>query len=311
MKKIITTLALTLSVITLVQSQECNKGTSPCKPSDDAKLISKEVVGDNTICKWLVKETTPDDSNEFTLKYRVNASQISDSFAQNEKTLTGAHDFMAEIMNDTLKEISRIYIIGHASPDGSAEANAKLARKRASNFCSYITKKFDISKYPCTPSSEAYSWDDTKDAVAASKVPQKATVLKIIESGKEDYVIEDELRKMPSSWYYVTKNILPEFRCVDLHVVYTSWKVVETCTSNTPECVEEVIEANYYLVIEEPQSDIIVMENKYAPALDFKRECDTKFKYKYKDNRHRDKLKEEERTFWGRKKSVVKVKKQK
>ncbi|MFI3328635.1 MAG: hypothetical protein SNH79_06125 [Rikenellaceae bacterium] len=318
MKKIITSLALTLSVIALAHSQECNKGTtSACtKPSADAKLISKVTEGDKTTCKWLVKETTPDESNEFIVKYRVNAAQISDSYAQNDKTLTGASKFMSELMNDTLKHIERIYIIGHASPDGSVETNAKLARKRASNFCSYVTKKFDLGKYSCTPTSEAYSWGDIKDAVEASKVPQKSAVVSAITSGKEDYVIEAELRKMPSSWYYLTKNVLPEFRCVDLHVVYTSWKEIETCSTDEPECVEEINLTNYYIVVEEPTSDIIVVENMHAPAIDFKdcktKHCrkDGKYKYKYEDNKRRDKLKEEERTFWGRKKSVIKAKKE-
>ena len=66
--------------------------------------------------------------------------------------------------------------------------------------------------------------------VAKSEVPDKQSVLDILDGSRSPDAKELALKKMPSAWNYMKKNILPPLRRVELTINYGEGSVVEQRT---------------------------------------------------------------------------------
>lgn len=281
-------------------------GQSASKPTPGAKLISTSVNGDYKVCKWLVPEKNDDQTNEFSVRYKVNLSKLISTYDENEKELQGLRAFMDGIANDKNKQIKRIEVTGYASPDGTHALNEKLSKARAVDCSTYIKEHHDIPNCPCSANGIAMEWSDAVTAINSSSIPQKAEVLQVINGGGSQMEIESKLRAMNPSWDYMRTTLLPPMRRVEIEVVYSSWIEMVTRTPIEPEMVEEVVVANnYYLFFEDNPSEFMIFENSNAP-LDFD---DAKCKMKFKDDRHRDKFKDVDHSLFGRDKTKGKMKK--
>ncbi len=287
MKKF-TTLLVALSLMGTSFAQRQN---SQSQMGADSKLLSQTTQGDYTVSRYLVKESSSD-NNEFSLKYRINISRLISTYGNNTEEIKGLKSFLADIQQDTLKTITSVNVVGYASPDGGVLANQRLAMARANDFRQYLDSNCGMDKYSGTTSADALKWSATADAVSSSSMPQKSEVLEIVNSGLSAPNTEAKLKAMPESWSYMTRVILPPMRCVELHVKYNSWKVVETRTltkSCTPQRSTST-QNNYFILIEEDNSGVVI--NPSTAPLDYDNcKCRDKFKMKGR----RDKFKERER----------------
>lgn len=309
MKKSITTLVFTLATICATQAQpKSNMGCDASKPSPDAKLQSTSIDGNYKVCKWLVPET-PTDSEGYSVRYQINISKLVSSYDQNSKELQELHTFIDDLLADNEKWVTQINVYGYASPDGQSASNQRLAEARAYDMRNYINKKWDLSKYSGTTTGIASTWSDTSESISKSTIPSKSAVLDLVDSKQMDSVIEAKLRGMTSSWDYMIKSILPPMRCVVLHVIYTDCKSVETRTPIVQtEVVEDVfVQNNYFILINEEPSDVVMLVNNNSLPLDYPLKRD-KSKVKYKENHRREKLKGRLYDRYGRERSTVKIK---
>lgn len=315
-KKTITTLAFALSILCISAQEMSSAGQCASKPTPDAKLLSTTIDGDYKVCKWLVPQGSVEDAdNEFSVRYQINISRMISSYANNSKEVAGLRSFVEEITTDKEKKISRINICGYASPDGDATTNKRLATARAVDCREFINKEFNLAKYPGKTEGIAQPWSATKESVSKSSIPNKAEVLKLVESRSPAATIEMKLKEMPNSWEYMASNILPPMRCVEIEVVYTGWTTMETRTRIEPEVVEEVVveSNNYFLIFTERPSDIYTFTNPAAAPLDFKgcrrdyrgKEHIDRSRYKIKNRRHSEKVKSDSRGFFRHRKEKV------
>ncbi|MFR9649176.1 MAG: hypothetical protein SNJ33_01230 [Rikenellaceae bacterium] len=231
MKKITTLFAL-LSVVSLTtMAQSHSSSYQSATRSADTILLSTRVQGDYTVRDLLVKETSST-GDEFTLAYKINASELNSAYRGNSSTLNGLESFISSIKGDPLKKIVRYKVTGYASPDGSMSANERLAMQRATLFREYLDDNYGMESYPAMVDAVAEPWYATASLVRGMNVPNKAKVLSIVDSDKAPSAIESELKALPSSWSYFTSNLLPSMRCVELEVTYNSWKEIEVHTQN-------------------------------------------------------------------------------
>lgn len=303
MKKIITTLAFALLLTVQSQAQSCDTTQEASKPSPDAKLISTTERGNNRVSTWLVKKSSPNENNEFSVKYKVNLAKLISTYDNNHEELVKLRAFMDGLMADKQNQIVGIAITGYASPDGSLSTNENLSNARATDCCKYIKKEFpQISDVKFSTKGIAQPWSATKDAVESSSIPMKSEVLKLIDSDMNASQIETRLRAMPSAWSYLASSILPPMRCVEINIVYNTWEKVITRTPIRPQVEDVVIENNYFVIVDEDPSQLISFENSNAP-LDFEKDRD---RFKYRDRRRRAKYKEELHNDTGRHKYIWK-----
>ncbi len=288
MKTKITTLlmALCLGGVTFAQQ---NSGSNSI--GADSKLLSTTTQGDCTVKRYLVKENSSD-NDEFSVKYKINISRLITTYDSNSEELKGLHSFIEQLQQDTLKKITAVNITGFASPDGPLNLNEDLAMDRAQDFRKYINQNYDMSKYSGTTKADVYKWSAISDAVSASAIPNKGAVLSTLNGDLTASAIEKKLKTMPQSWDYMTKNILPQFRCVELCVKYNSWKIVEVRTQNKSRAPQPTVvnKTNYYILIEENSSGMVINSSK--TPLDYD---NGKFKEKYRVSRHHERLKEKAR----------------
>ncbi|MFR9592059.1 MAG: hypothetical protein SNG27_06630 [Rikenellaceae bacterium] len=288
MKKKITTLIMALS---LAGSTFAQRQNSQPQMGADSKLLSQTTQGDYTVSRYLVKESSSD-NDEFSVKYRINISKLISNYDNNAEEIKGLKSFIADIKQDTLKSITAINVSGYASPDGPMMGNQKLAMARAEDFRKYLNSNCGMGKYSGTTTADALKWSAAIEPITNSSIPQKSTVLAIIESGDSESAIETKLRAMHDSWNYMKVAILPPMRCVELQVKYNSWKVVETRTlsrSRTPQ-KGSTIHNNYFILIDEDSSDVLI--NSSNAPLDYDN-CKCREKLKFK--RFHDKYKERQR----------------
>lgn len=273
------------------------------KPTPEAKLLSSEVVGSNLISQWLVRESSSGEK-DFSIRYQINLSQLVQSFNGNSEELNKLDNFINSITEDETKSITRVDLCGYASPDGVESSNDKLAIARANDCRAYITKKYpSLANITGTTKGIAQPWSATKSAISASSIPDKSSVLSIINSSSSEATIEDKLRDMTAPWDYIIETILPPMRCVEIDISYDNWAVVETITpvevvgeiivveDNGDVEVVEIVEIEpRCILLERYQPDIMILGNeRYAP-IDFD-DQDSNCRCKFKDRRRREKMK--------------------
>ncbi len=307
MKKIITTLAVAFVMSSYAQPQTkqscCEK-----KPSPNAELISQNTKGGYKICKWRVAENNADQKNEFDVRYNINASQMTKGYDGNDKSLSKVHMLFDTITDCRCTKITKVTVVGYASPDGNKEDNKELAYNRADNFYKYISNEYNLSEYPSEVTGKALSWSGIKSGVLKSDIPNKSEVVDIITSRQSNSAIEAKLRAMPTSWSYLCKNVLPMYRNVELHISYQRWKYVTTRTPIQPEqiaVVEEVVIPQYYIIMPPTDTEIIAYENPHSTDLDYDIE---KGRYSVKDRRGKEKEREDIKNLWGTIKGRYKLK---
>lgn len=314
-KKIITTLAIALTISSVATAQSCPEGCSASKPSPDAKFISSYQDGGYRVCNWLVQETNATENNEFSVKYQINLAKLLSTYDNNAKELVGLRSFIDKVTHDDNKSVTHIDITGYASPDGPIALNRRLSSERADDCCNYIKKNFDMSDYDMSTEGIALTWADAKSAISASSIPDKADVLELINSDHTASAIETKLRAMTPSWDYMKSNILPPMRRVEIEVHYNSWVEVMTRTP-IDEIVEELIVANnYFIIIDNNTSEVVAFENSAVPIDFYDAKCrpiKERESYKMKGKRERvkkAKLKDKSRTKRGRIKNLFKFRK--
>lgn len=225
--------------------------TAASRSAADTVLLSERIDGDYQIRKSLVSR--PADAGYHVL-YVINQSTLSPSFEGNQNRLTDMQNFVNELERDTLMKLRTVTITGYASPDGPRALNTTLAANRARNFRNYADKQYNMTKRCAAVEckSVASDWSACRAAVAQSNIPEKQTVLQIIDSNDAPMEKEARMKAIPGVWDYMKTQILPPMRRVEVSIDYADNKIVETRTMiarPAPKPVETLIVEE---VVEQP-----------------------------------------------------------
>lgn len=230
-------------------------------------MLSETTDGDYLVRRFIVKR--PGDTG-YLVRYQINLAKLSSTLDGNSRELGDLDNFVGNLMKDTLMKVKSVEITGYSSPDGPLEFNETLARNRAQDFKNYVDKKYGFSKkYDVTLNAVAEDWEMCRALVAQSSVPDKQSVLNIIDGKQSSDAKELALKKMPSAWEYMKKNILPPLRRVELTINYGEGSVVEQRTmiprpkpvpQPEPACepcgCEVIDESITGIIVEMPGSDV-------------------------------------------------------
>lgn len=265
-KTIFTTFALSLALCAAAGATAQVRSAAPA-PAADTVMLSETTDGDYLVRRFIVKR--PGDTG-YSVRYQINLAKLSSTLDGNSRELGDLDNFVGNLMKDTLMKVKSVEITGYSSPDGPLKFNETLARNRAQDFKNYVDKKYGFSKkYDVTLNAVAEDWEMCRALVAQSSVPDKQSVLNIIDGKQSSDAKELALKKMPSAWEYMKKNILPPLRRVELTINYGEGSVVEQRTmiprpkpAPQPEpacepCGCEVIDESITgIIVEMPGSDV-------------------------------------------------------
>lgn len=265
-KTIFTTFALSLALCAAAGTTAQVRSAAPASAADTV-MLSETTDGDYLVRRFIVKR--PGDTG-YSVRYQINLAKLSSTLDGNSRELGDLDNFVGNLMKDTLMKVKSVEITGYSSPDGPLEFNETLARNRAQDFKNYVDKKYGFSKkYDVTLNAVAEDWEMCRALVAQSSVPDKQSVLNVIDGKQSSDAKELALKKMPSAWEYMKKNILPLLRRVELTINYGEGSVVEQRTmiprpkpAPQPEpacepCGCEVIDESITgIIVEMPGSDV-------------------------------------------------------
>lgn len=229
-------------------------------------MLSEAVEGDYQVKRYRVNEV---DDADYALHYKINNATLNSSLNGNEAELIDLKNLVTGFLTDTLTNVKHIVITGYASPDGPITLNRSLAKRRAEDVKKYVDQHYNFSnKYHVALQSEVPAWSSLRDAVAASAVPMKDSVLMILDSRHSEADKQLALKKMPQVWNYLAANILPPVRKVEVEIDYAAGTIVEQRTriaapAPEPEVivveeVEEVIDPCCRELCESDQLGIII-----------------------------------------------------
>lgn len=222
MKTICTTLCVALAA--LGAAPDCRAQETSQKA--DSLLLSEQIDGDYQVRHYLVHEA---DAADYAVHYRINNATLNQSLENNAATLRQLDSLADRVLPDTLNKVRQITIIGYASPDGPLALNKRLSERRAADMKAYADKQYHFSKrYPVQCKAEVASWASLHDAVAASSIPHRDSVLKILHGNHTEAQKEAALKRIPEVWHYLAVQLLPPVRRATVDVAYQRGAVVET-----------------------------------------------------------------------------------
>ena len=161
--------------------------------------------------------------------FRQGSSVIDSSIGDNGRILESwSERFPGSDEFPEMPEL-RILLRGSACPDGSTATSERLAEERAQAFKNYVDGKYDLSAhYKVTTAAVAEDWDYCRQLVETSAaMPDRSSVLKVIDSSEAADVKEQQLKAMPAAWNYMRQDILPQLRKVDVAIDYGTCRIVE------------------------------------------------------------------------------------
>lgn len=155
------------------------------------------------------------------LNFMINKWDILTNLGNNAKELENIRKTIYLVKDDPDVTITSIKLHGYASPDGKYANNEKLANNRTQALYQYLVGTYDIDKKLFKVSSTAEDWDGTREYLAEHDMPQKETVLKIINSQmKPDDMEKALVSKAGEAYQYLKQNVWPGLRRTDYTVEY-------------------------------------------------------------------------------------------
>lgn len=147
--------------------------------------------------------------------------------------------FLAQIEKDERREVKNTNIIAYASPDGPTTLNASLSDKRgetAKTAFDKVTKNVSLTA-PVIVSTVAEDWEGFQELVAASSIPDKELILRVLSMYSDPAVREREIKNMSMVFKTLADKVLPELRRARMiaNVDYTNYndqELVELASSN-------------------------------------------------------------------------------
>ena len=122
------------------------------------------------------------DEATLVVYFPVGSVRVVPEFENNRAQLDHLLSVLDKIAEDKNSRIAKILVVGSASPDGSAELNARIAANRAQVLVDYITSRTRLSPSYFEVKNDQESWRFLRRLVADSDMDSRQQVLHIIDT---------------------------------------------------------------------------------------------------------------------------------
>lgn len=158
-----------------------------------------------------------------TLVFRVNSTDIDPYLEGNSSELESIDKMMQSVISDDDYTITKVNIIGYASPEGRLDANMKLSKGRARALEALMAREYkNISPKLYNVEFGGENWDMLYEIVKQSDIKCRNNILDIIKNVSIEDGRELHLMKLNggATYQYLLKNIFPSTRQVIIDVEY-------------------------------------------------------------------------------------------
>ena len=119
---------------------------------------------------------------EMHVRYRVAKAYLERGYMGNAEVLDHIVDWADAIQKDTMVNILSVEFCGAVSPEGSVPFNHWLSVARLNTLEKYVRKRVDIPEELIVRSDHYIAWDELKQMVLESDLPNKDAVMEVLNS---------------------------------------------------------------------------------------------------------------------------------
>ena len=156
----------------------------------------------------IIKQTA-----EGQILYTINSSNVRGSELKS-KSVKDFQAALAEIQENSRKNITSTDVVAYASPDGGQKLNDKLSDSRsksAEKAFAKVTKKNALDA-PVNVQSIGQDWEGFKELVAESDIEDKDLIIRVLSMYSDPAVREKEIKNMSAVYKTLAKEVLPALR---------------------------------------------------------------------------------------------------
>ena len=156
----------------------------------------------------IIKQTA-----EGQILYTINSSNVRSSELKS-KSVKDFQAALAEIQENSRKNITSTDVVAYASPDGGEKLNDKLSNNRsksAEKAFAKVTKKNALDA-PVNVQSIGQDWEGFKELVAESDLEDKDLIIRVLSMYSDPAVREKEIKNMSAVYKTLAKEVLPALR---------------------------------------------------------------------------------------------------
>lgn len=190
------------------------------------KMTAEWRDGDYIVRRYIVTDGTPHSAN-YEIHYAINSSDAVMGFEDNNEVLARLDNFFGEMKKDSLMHISKISVMGYASPDGTTKFNSALAQERAKELSTMLAQRYGLADYNIEISSEVEPWSATTDAIEHSSLNNRNDLVRIVNSNEEPMTIDHRLKRENKAWSWLKSDVLPDMRKATITIAYTKDQVTD------------------------------------------------------------------------------------
>ncbi|MBP3257276.1 MAG: hypothetical protein J6M23_04615 [Bacteroidales bacterium] len=155
------------------------------------------------------------------IEFAPNGTKIDPDFHSNARELGILRASLDSVSRIPGAGIRKIRIKSYSSPEGAYPNNLRLAQARTRAVKNYVSKAYNLPDEVFEIDFEAENWEGLREYVEASKLPDKADMLKIIDSDRrpegKEYLLK---RYHPESWDILRAQCMPFLRRTDYSIEY-------------------------------------------------------------------------------------------
>lgn len=119
---------------------------------------------------------------EMHIRFVVAKADINKDYMGNEVVLDRIVEWAENIQKDSTVNIISVEFCGAVSPEGSVQFNHWLSMARLTALEKYVRSRVDIPEELITRSDHYIAWDELKEMILASDLPNKDDIMAILNS---------------------------------------------------------------------------------------------------------------------------------
>ncbi len=155
------------------------------------------------------------------ISFPVNNTTINNTYMDNATELAKIQATIDSVKDDNDYTITSISLKGYASPEGTYDNNAALAKGRTEALSEYVRQQYNFDENIITTSYEPEDWAGLRSYVEKSDLAHKAEILAMIDQDKDldakEWLIKSTY---PTEYRSLLDNCYPRLRHTDYKVSY-------------------------------------------------------------------------------------------
>lgn len=154
------------------------------------------------------------------VNYPVGKTQLLPDFRNNPIELAAILATIDSVRNDRDLTVKGVNIHGFASPEGSLALNTRLAQGRTESLRQWVDARYGFGEL-LTTAYTPEDWAGLRKWVAASSLPNRQPILKIIDSRMADDEKDARIKaEYPADYAQLLSQVYPTLRRADYRIDY-------------------------------------------------------------------------------------------